>query len=325
MYPTQQAQQVDVGTLLNSIAEMMEQNQQNLNDVDTGQRGGTHGDRIAAAFRTAANAAQNAGTHDAGEQLEVAAQAMREHGQGRAVGYYADGLEEAAHQFRGQSGISLDSIGPFLESFVHGVERNNPAKPGQGTMVDALEPAVSALHNNRSGNPVGSILEALSGAVTGARGTATNGRVDPGAASATSFIGGIVQALLPGLLSAIMSRGLGGLMRGGQRQPQAPTMPQGDTGGGGLGDILGDILGGGQSQPQMPSTPQRNVPSQGGSGGLDDLLGQIMGGGQRSAPGSSGGGILGNLDLDDILGNLGGNRQTTQPGKQGGEPSWWPF
>jgi dihydroxyacetone kinase-like protein len=299
MYTTQQAQQVDVGTLLNSIAEMMEQNQQNLNDVDAGQRGGTHGDRIAAAFRTAADAAQNAGTHDAGEQLTIAAQAMREHGQGRAVAFYADGLDEAAQQFRGQSGISLSSLEPFLDSFVSGVERNNPAKPGQGTMIDALEPAVNALHNNRSGNPVGSALEALSEAVTGARGTARDGRVDPGAASATNVIGGIVQALLPGILTAIMSRGLGGMMGGGQTQPQMPTVPQRDVGAG---------------QPQ-------------GGGGLGDLLDQIAGGsssgGYDPRQGDDGGGILDNIG--DILGNLGGSRQTPQPGKQGDEPSWWPF
>jgi hypothetical protein len=322
---------VDVGTLLGSIAEMMEENRDNLNEVDSGKRAGTHGDRIASAFRTAAEAARKSRSDDAGEQLAIAAQVMREKGHGRSTGYYADGLEEAAQQFGGQNGISLSNLGPFLESFLSGVQRNNPAKPGQGTMIDALGPAVGALINNRSGNPAGSALEALSEAVTGARGTARNGRVDPGAASATSVIGGIVQALLPGILTAIMSRGLGGLMGGGQRQTDAPTMPQRDVpmdepgGGGGLGDILGQILGGGQSQPDVNTRPQRDVQPQGGSGGLGDLIGDIMGGqgsGSRSG-GSSGGGILDGLG--DILGNLGGSRQAPQSSQQGGKPVWWPF
>lgn len=303
---------VDVGTLLSSIAEMMEDNKQNLNSVDTGERGGTHGDRIASAFRMAARAAQQSRSDDAGRQLAIAAQAMRENGRGKAVGFYADGLEDAAQQFSGQSGISIDNLAPFLQAFLGGVQRNNPAQPGQGTMIDALAPAVGALINNQGGDPRRSALEALTEAVTGARGTARDGRVDPGAASATNVIGGIVSALLPGLISALMSRG------------------------GGLGGILG---GGRSSQRDMrdmdlpqPQVDRDSSDSQSSGGGLGDILGQIMGGRDDQSRGpvtrrqAEDNGPLG--DLGDILGQLGGmGRQQTEPDPRGtgGKPVWWPF
>lgn len=301
--------QVDVGTLLGSISEVLQQNQDKLNEVDTGERGGTHGDRIAAAFRTAAEAASNSGTNDAGEQLAIAAQAMRENGQGRAVGHYANGLQEAAQQFGGRNGISISDVLPFLQNFLGGVRRDNPAQPGQGTMIDALLPAVTSLMGNkRSSNPQQSILEALGSAVTGARGTAgSRGQsVDPGAASATGILGGIVKALLPGIMGAVV----GGIASRGRQQPQSQPQvsmePGYDTGGygniqpqqesgGGLGDLLGQITGGGGGR-------QTDYGDQGGGGGLGDLLGGLLGGGGEDS------------------------RSTQQPQQEESrKPGWWPF
>ncbi len=302
--------QVDVGTLLGSISEMLQQNQGKLNEVDSGPSGGTHGDRIAQAFRTAADAARESGTDDAGEQLSLAAQAMRENGQGRAVGYYADGLQEAASQFGGKSSISTSDLAPFLQSFLGGVRQNNPAQPGQGTMIDALLPAVTSLMgaNKRGADPSQSAMDALGSAINGARSTVgiRGNHVDAGAASATGVLGGIFKALLPGILGAVM----GGLTsRGRQSQPQ--NEPQG---GGGIGDLIGQLTGGGGGGSQS---------GQGGGGGLGDLIGQITGGGS-SQSGQGGGG------LGDLIGNVmggGGDRdqgQQTQQEDQG-KPGWWPF
>src|SRR5919198_1334583 len=201
-----QNRQVDVGTLLSGIASSLAQNRQNLNQVDTGPGGGTHGERMAQAFQAAAQAAQTAGTPDAGEQLAIAAQAMRQQGLGKAANYYANGLEQAAPQFRGQSGISLGSLLPLLQAFAGGVQQNNPARPGQGTMIDALLPAVQAFTSAQQQglDPQQAALQALTSAVAGARGTVSHqrgGYVDPGAASATNVLGGIVGSFLPGVAS----------------------------------------------------------------------------------------------------------------------------
>jgi dihydroxyacetone kinase-like protein len=240
-----QNRQIDVGTLLDGIASTLAQNQQYRNQVDTGPGGGTHGERMAQAFQVAAQAAENAGTSDAGEQLAVAAQAMRQQGRGKAANYYANGLEEAASQFRGQSGISIDSLLPLLQSFLGGVQQNNPAQPGQGTMIDALLPAVLAYANARQqgADNQQAAIDALNSAISGARGTASHqrgGNVDPGAASAANVLGGIVGAFLPGVIGA--------LSQGRPQVPQGAQAPQGAqdplAGLGGLAGDIGSLLGG---------------------------------------------------------------------------------
>lgn len=291
-------QQIDVGTLLGSISQVLQQNQHKLNEVDSGQAGGTHGDRITQAFRTAAEAARDAGTDDAGEQLALAAQSMRQNGQGRAVGYYADGLQQASSQFQGKSGISMPDLLPFLQSFLGGVRQNNPAQPGQGTMVDALLPAVTSLMGaNKLGmDPSRAAIDALGSAVSGARGTigARGNQVDPGAASATGVLGGIVKALLPGIMSAVM----GGIAsKGKQSHTKTQTGALDSESHGGLGDILGQLTGGEGLQTGQADQGSGPLSALGGLGGIMDLLGG------------------------------GGNDTQDQPAQQSGssKPGWWPF
>lgn len=259
--------QVDVPTLLQSIAAQLSQSQEGIDQAS----GSTHGRRMAQAFQTAAEAAREAGTGDAGAQLQRAAAAMRRQGQGVAAGFYADGLESAAVQVKGQSGISMEDLVPFLQSFVGGVEANNPAKPGQGTMLDALAPALGALRGSQStGNTQGGILDALGAALSGAQRTERDGRLDPGAASAVNVIGGIIMALAPSLI--------GGLLGGRQQTSSA------GGGSGGLGDLVGGLLGGQQQGGNGP--PQGSADPFGGLGGL---LGGLLGGQQQQGGASAGG------------------------------------
>ncbi len=279
--------QVDVPTMLQSIAEQLARSQQGIDQVSSS----THGRRMANAFNMAAEAARQAGTDDAGAQLEAAAAVMRRRGSGVAAGYYADGLESAAKQVQGQRGISMGDLVPFLQSFVGGVQSNNPAQPGQGTMLDALVPALGALSSAQStGNTQGGILDALGAAVSGAQGTAQNGQMDPGAASAVNVIGGIIAALAPTLLGALL---------GGQQQGQGAGAPYaGQPGGGaaasgGLGGLIGGLFGGQQQGGSGAYVPPQDqyVPPQGSAdpfGGHGGLLGGLLGGQQQ---GASGGGI----------------------------------
>jgi hypothetical protein len=293
--------QVDVPTILQTIAGQLAQSQDGIDQVSNS----THGHRMAQAFRTAAEAAREAGSDDAGEQLQRAAAAMRSQGQGVAAGYYADGLENAAAQVSGQRGISLGDLVPFLQSFVGGVQSNNPAQPGQGTMIDALVPALGALSGAQSsGNTQGGIVDALGAALSGAQSTGHNGQMDPGAVSAVNVIGGIIAALAPTLISSLLGGqqgqgggGLGGLLGGGQQ-----TGGSGSSGGG-LGGLIGGLLGGQQQggsgayvPPQGGYVPPQGsyVPPQGSAdpfGGLGGLIGGLLGG-QQGATGG-GGGILG--------------------------------
>ncbi|MDQ3928059.1 MAG: dihydroxyacetone kinase subunit L [Chloroflexota bacterium] len=305
---------VDVGSLLDSVAQMLKQNQSGLDNTGAAQGANAHGQRMAAAFQVAASAARKTRSRDAGKQFAAAAEAMRRGGKGRATQYYANGLELAAQEFRGKQGLTTDDLGPLLQALAGGAQQGNPAQPGQGSMLDALLPAAQGFTNARgSGQDAqAAALQALGGAVMGARNTQQaqrgnwfggpqppSGAMDPGAASATNIIGGIVSALLPQLLGALMSR-----MGGGQSQGQAPTQGLPQMGGdpndplGGLGGLLGGLgglLGG----------------SQQGQGDPLGGLGALLGGGQNQQQGQ------GN-PLEDLLGGqspLGGMFGGEQPRK----------
>lgn len=266
-----QNKQVDVGTLLQSVAQMVMQNQGNIDN------GNKHGARVAQAFGAAAQAAKSLNTNDAGQQFAAAAQAMRQQGSGRAVNFYANGLEQAAQQFTGRKGVSLNDLLPLLQSLSAGAQQGNPAQVGQGSMLDALVPAASAFMSSRNQglDNQQSALQALGSAVTGARSTANGpwgypqgtapapgGNMDPGAASATNVIGGIVGAFLPGVLGALGQQVLGGGNTGG-RQYTPPSQAQSSDPLGGLGGIVG-ALGG--------------LGGIGGIGGIGNILGGLSGG-----------------------------------------------
>lgn len=307
--------QVSVGSLLQSVAQTLKQNQAGLNSTGA-QQNSSHGDRMAQAFQAAAQAAQRAHTQDAGQQFEVAAQALRQNGQGKAVQYYSNGLQAAAKQFSGKQGLTSSDLGPLLQSLAGGAQQGNPAQPGQGTMLDALLPAAQSFNTAQSSglDEQQAALHAIAGAASGAQhtvkitgnSTGQAGFMDPGAASATNVIGGIVSALLPGLLSSFLGGGqssqaqaqsplggLGGLLGGssGGNDPLGGLGgllgALGGGSGGGLG-ALGGLLGGGQQTQQAPQTQQHQKQTQDESGGLGGLLGGLFGGGndQEEKPSS---------------------------------------
>ncbi len=283
--------QIDVGSLLGAISSSLGENESSLNAIDARPGGGTHGTRLAQAFQAAAQAASGADTSDAGQQLALAAQVMKQQGQGKAAGYYASGLEQAAQHFQGRNGLTASDLPALLGSLTKGVQQANPARPGQGTMLDALLPAVTSFLGARQQgvDPTQAAIQAMSSAANGAMGTMMQGHgnaaqdpflggqghMDPGAASATSILGGIFQAILPGIMGA-MTQGMGGGLANSQGQAQ----PQDEQAAGGLGGLLGGLFGemtGGQA-----AGGAADPTAQDSAGGLlGGLLGGL-GGGQAS-------------------------------------------
>jgi dihydroxyacetone kinase-like protein len=266
---------------LTTVAQQLKLNKNQLNQVDNG---GTHGERISSAFAAAAQAASTSGSNDAGQQLQAAAQAMRQQGGGKSATFYAQGLEQAAQQFTGKSGISAADLGPFLQSFLGGVQKNNPAQPGQGTMLDALGPAVTAFtQGQQSGNTQQAITNSLGAAIKGATSTGNGGTVDPGAASITNVLGGIFSAVAPQLINDFM--------RGGQNQTTVQGQGQGQSGGFNLGGLVGDLMGGSQAQQS------------GQSSWVNGLLGGLV-----STSGSQAGGQNMGSELGGLMGDLMGGQ-----------------
>ena len=96
---------------------------------------------------------------------------------------------------------------------------------------------------------------------------------------------------------------LGGLLGGGQQEPEPqPASQQQQSSGGGLMDILGGLLGGGQKESEPQPAPQQKQSS---GGGLMDILGALLGGGAQTqrAAAAKDNGLLGTIT--DAIGGEG--------------------
>ena len=96
---------------------------------------------------------------------------------------------------------------------------------------------------------------------------------------------------------------LGGLLGGGQQEPEPqPASQQQQSSGGGLMDILGGLLGGGQKESEPQPAPQLKQSS---GGGLMDILGALLGGGAQTqrAAAAKDNGLLGTIT--DAIGGEG--------------------
>lgn len=240
-----------VARVFEVIGSVMQRERGRLNQLDSFGGQGIYGDRIARAFTQAGLAVRRAGTGDAGRDLELAGEAIETVAGGQTGRYYRQGLRRAAQEFRGRPGLSVADAGRFLSALLAGIQENNPAQPGQSTILDVFIPAATAYATcSRLGlTRAQAIQSAVGAAAMGRKKTATMpplvggkgraGHEDPGAAGAELFIGGLMRALLGGDPVAQPSAPLGislGALAGGSGGPGFDILPTGflagDAGGG---------------------------------------------------------------------------------------------
>ncbi len=113
----------------------------------------------------------------------------------------------------------------------------------------------------------------------------------------------VMMSALSGSGGGGLANILGGLLGGGQQEPEPqPASQQQQSSGGGLMDILGGLLGGGQKEPEPQPAPQQQQSS---GGGLMDILGALLGGGAQTqrAAAAKDSGLLGTIT--DAIGGEG--------------------
>jgi len=113
----------------------------------------------------------------------------------------------------------------------------------------------------------------------------------------------VMMSALSGSGGGGLANILGGLLGGGQQEPEPqPASQQQQSSGGGLMDILGGLLGGGQKEPEPQPAPQQKQSS---GGGLMDILGALLGGGAQTqrAAAAKDNGLLGTIT--DAIGGEG--------------------
>lgn len=249
-----------------SITQNMRQDQQMLNALDD-DGDGDAGDNMVANMDTIAQALRQVEGRDmtVDQMLQYAGQTLRQQGKGATAPLYANGLDQAARNLAGKQSFSLEDLAGLLSGLAQGIQNTPGVKQGEGGLLDGLIPGVTAFLESRKGGKsmIEALLAAFMASQRGAYQTSsadkgfgsaasksTKGRVDPGAAGASSILGGLLDSLLGG-----------GLQAGRGEQPSKPGL--GDLlGGSGLDELFGGLLGGGtqQRQQQQQQRPRGQEP-----------------------------------------------------------------
>src|SRR5688572_829938 len=130
--------------IFEAITQNIERDQQTLNKLDRDD--GDSGDNMVHNFRLVTNTLRKATSQgeqaDIGAALGQAAQVLRDDGKGATAPIYASGFQDAAGELSGKSSFSLDDLMPLLQALLGGMQKANSAKPGEGSMLDAILPGV---------------------------------------------------------------------------------------------------------------------------------------------------------------------------------------
>ena len=253
------ASKFDLSTVFKAVTKALKENQSSLNAAD--EYNGDHGTNMVKTFDLIQKAVKSKSGESVSDQLAFASQQLRAKSTSGSAKLYAEGLEDAAEQFKGKefnqksAGMLINALmgsnptaekgaGDFLSTLLGGMTGSSQSKP----QPQAQQPAPE-----QPEDLVGSLLGSLGGAQSQQQ--AQQGGGD--------------------LLGSLLG-GLGGAQA--QQQPQQ-----------GGGDLLGSLLGG------LGSAQTQQQPQQGGGDLLSTLLGSL-GGGQSSSQGGSGG-----LDTKDLL------------------------
>jgi dihydroxyacetone kinase-like protein len=204
---------VPVADVMRMIAVTMQQERARLNGLSSFGGNGTHGDRMARAFVEAADAVDRSGTGDAGEELELVGQVLLD-SDGRAAQILGQGFLQAGMQLTGRSTLGFADLVPLLNGLLEGAQAAGGAPLGEGTLMDALTPAVMAYTaaSQQGLTPGQAIQGALGGAMSGVRNTANMtqpynqrpkqkpgdpaGQPDPGAAAFQAMLTGLFLGAL---------------------------------------------------------------------------------------------------------------------------------
>lgn len=136
----------DLGTLFGAALGALRSNRQQVNDLDG--YNGNHGDNMVHNLDVITQALRSQAEAPPAAALETAAQQLQTQGKGGTSRYYAQGLNQAADQFRGQSELSNDDVMKLLQSVLGSIPAagsapaaspaSAPAQAGAGNVLEAL-------------------------------------------------------------------------------------------------------------------------------------------------------------------------------------------
>ena len=171
-----QAKGLDLSKLFQSVTGTLANNRQQLNDADDNNH--DHGDNMVDTFEVITQAMREKKGADPADQLEYAAQMLRQRKSGSSQ-LYASGLEQASQQFQGQQVTPANAM-TLIQTLLGGGQapqaQSQQQDSGLGSMLGSLLGGSGGQGGQpqQQGGELGNVLGSLLGGSGGQQGQQAN-------------------------------------------------------------------------------------------------------------------------------------------------------
>ena len=135
----------DVLEYLHRSAEVLKENKQYLTELDSPIGDADHGINMDRGFTTILKKVPPVQDKDAGTILKTAGMALVSSVGGAGGPLYGTAFMQAGMAIAGKHELTAGDILAALEAALQGVMMRGKSKPGQKTMIDAIDPAIQAM------------------------------------------------------------------------------------------------------------------------------------------------------------------------------------
>ncbi len=175
-----------------------------LDELDAKTGDGEHGSNLKKGLKTLISKLEGERFDDIGSLFKTVGLTIFSSGSGAGPGYIGYGIMKAASLFKGYDSIDKDELPNFFLAMKDHIQKRGGAKVGDRTLIDALEPAVTALSQGGENMFLAAYNAAKKGmestkALTPKKGRSFHlgdriiGVPDPGAATITFLFEAIVE------------------------------------------------------------------------------------------------------------------------------------
>jgi len=196
-YPMAATKGVDLAKVFGAVAKTLGENRDSLNQADDYNH--DHGDHMVQTFDVITRAMKEKKNAPPADQLEYAAQLLRQQTSSGSSKLYADGLIDASNSLAGQKSITADNAMQLVQALLGAGQPEQQAPAGAGDLLGSILGGLGGMQSQQAPAEGGDLLGSLLGGLTG------------GKSSASSQGGGIdLNTLLNAGMSYMQTRQSGG-------------------------------------------------------------------------------------------------------------------
>lgn len=136
---------LQVISILNKIANVIEENRSYLSELDAAIGDGDHGINMNKGFNAVIEKLRGHNGNDIGDILKKTGMALVTNVGGASGPLYGTAFMKAAVEVNGKENMDIEDFIKILEAALGGVKMRGKAERGEKTMIDSIAPAIDAM------------------------------------------------------------------------------------------------------------------------------------------------------------------------------------